>query len=352
VSGLRRDLVERRLWIVVVLLVAAVIAVPFLLHGRADATAGAALVPVVVGASTTPVAGGGSAKTTRQRPAGPPPVPASVRYGETTRDPFSAAAAASHRSSQTSAGTGVTPSSTGTPSSGGSIVAPVADPRTPDPASTETTSAPAAPSTETTTVTVTTTAPASPPITTTNTTTVPATILDPPGPGPWTFYAVDVRIGVPGHRASRADLPRLSPLPSVASPKAMFTGVLDHGRLTVFALGTGVRAVGPGRCGPTRAECQEIALARGQTEQLSWFAAGGSIVREQLSVSRIAAHSTRSRAAARAAFDRHSEAGQCELDLASPVRYDDTSGALVHVADAACRHIRHAVPFPGPLTGS
>jgi hypothetical protein len=361
-SGLRRDLIERRLWIVVVLLVAAVIAVPFLVHGHAE-TAGPARAPppVIAGASTIPVAGRGSAAPTHQHSTGSPPVPASVRHAETTRDPFSAVAAASRRSSQTSTGTQTTPSSTGaaspgTPSSGGSVTAPVADPRTPDPASTETTSAPAAPSTETTTVTVTTASPASPPTTTTATTTatttVPARTLDPPGRGPWTVYAVDVRIGVPGHRASRADLPRLSPLPSVASPKAMFSGVLDHGRLAVFALGTGVRAVGPGSCSPTRAECQEIALARGQTEQLRWFAADGPVVGEQLSVSHIAADSTRSRAAARAGFDRHSRAGQCELDLARPVQYDATSGALSHVAEAACRHIRHAVPFPGPLTGS
>ena len=61
----------------------------------------------------------------------------------------------------------------------------------------------------------------------------------------------------------------------------------------------------------------------------------------------IASRVTHSRDEALAAFQRHSAAGLCELDLADPVTY--SQGTVSAVAATACKDQPAAVPFPGGL---
>lgn len=348
-NRLRRDLIERRLWIVVVALVAAVVAVPLVLHGHSNASADIVAPPTTGAGGVPAVAGAGSssAQATSDRTAGRPGVPAAVRRAETTRDPFLAATSSS--SSTTSTGTTASPGSTTDPppstdpaSATTAVSAGGASETSPPAGSTASGATNSAPtSVETTTVTVTTTTP----------TTTAATTPTPAGDGPWTVYAVNAAVGATDHVTTRTSLARLTPLPSVRSPKVMFTGVLDHGHEAMFALGDGVQATGTGRCEPSRANCAAIALAPGQVETLSWFASDGSTVTRYLA-DHITPITVDSQAAAQTAFARVSQAGQCELELADPVAYDATRGTVSQSTKADCQGVHHAVPFPGSPNGA
>lgn len=162
------------------------------------------------------------------------------------------------------------------------------------------------------------------------------------------MYAVDIRVGTGSFAPLSSDVARLTPLPSVAEPKAMFMGVMAGGDGAVFALGAGVQHTGPGVCRPDRLRCAAIVLHVGQTEQLITQAAGGP--RElNLSLVNIAARVTHSQDDALAAFHRHSAAGLCELDLSDPVTYSQGVGTVSAVTAAACKDQPAAVPFPGGL---
>ncbi|HEX3831618.1 MAG TPA: hypothetical protein VHW04_06575 [Solirubrobacteraceae bacterium] len=162
------------------------------------------------------------------------------------------------------------------------------------------------------------------------------------------MYAVDVRIGTGSFAPLDSDIARLTPLPSVAEPKAMFMGVMAGGNGAVFALGAGVQHSGPGVCRPDRQRCAAVVLRVGQTEQIIAPAAGGPR-QFNLSLAGIASQVTHSSDEALAAFRRHSAAGLCELDLADPVTYSQGVGTVSAVADKACKDQPAAVPFPGGL---
>ena len=89
------------------------------------------------------------------------------------------------------------------------------------------------------------------------------------------MYAVDVRVGTGSFAPLGSDVARLTPLPSVAEPKAMFMGVLAGGDGAVFALGAAVQHSGPGVCRPDRKRCAAIVLRVGETEQIVAPVAGG-----------------------------------------------------------------------------
>jgi hypothetical protein len=325
-SSLRRDLLERRLWPVVVLLLVAVIAVPLMLRKNARAD-----VPPVP--PPPPVAGAAAAGNHGAGRSSAPAPPAS-----TPRDPFASATAgvnATPRSpaSPASGASGTTATSTPTPAT----PAPVASTVSPPPAASSAGS-PAAPTPTTAT-------------TTTSSTTSTVSSLPPTTPEAvrsWTVYGVAVRVGTGSFAPLRPDVARLTPLPSVAQPKAMFMGVMAGGRQAVFALGAGVQHTGPGVCRPDRKRCAAIVLRVGQTEQIIAPLAGGSR-QLNLHLVSITARVTHSHDLALAAFRRHSAAGRCELALADPLAYSQSAGTLSPVAVAACKDQPAAVPFPGGL---
>jgi hypothetical protein len=194
-------------------------------------------------------------------------------------------------------------------------------------------------------------------VTTTTTVTVPSTTLPgnqwavAAGDPAWTIFSVALRFGAGGSPPVRSDVARLTPLPSVAQPRVMFMGVLDGGDQAVFGLGAGVQHAGPGLCRPNRARWAAIVLRTGQTEQIIVAGANGAPPqRLRLSLASISSHVTHSRRDALAAYDRHSAAGLCELDLADPVTYSQTDGTLATVAASSdCKGQKHTVPFPGSL---
>ena len=323
-SSLRRDLFERKLWPVIVLLLVAVVAVPLMLRKTASAT----VTPV----PPAPPLAGATAPVVRAK------APVSVHALEISmpRDPF--ASGMPKLSAQPQSKTPSTSGSSPTTTTGATTTSTSPSMVSPSPATTSSSSAATTPTTTSTTNT-----------TTTSTTTTGSSFIPPvPAVQSWTVYAADVRVGTGSFAPLNSDIARLTPLPSVAQPKAMFMGVMAGGRGGVFALGAGVQHAGPGVCRPDRTRCAAIVLRVGQTEQLITQAPGGPR-QLNLSLVNIASRVTHSHDDALAAFDRHSAAGLCELDLSDPVTYSAGAGTVSAVAATACKDQRAAVPFPGGL---
>lgn len=341
-NPIRRDLLERKLWLVVAVLVLAIAAVPFVL--RKSGGAGVSIAPAPAAAATD------TSTVRATRPANVHALLVSI-----PRDPFASgmpklsskpeSATKSSTASASSTATSASSSSASSGSSPASMVSPAPTSASPDAgsgSSSDTSGAPTGGDTgsgETSTVT------------TTTTVTVPAPSnqwASSASLPSWTVFSVALRFGQDGNAPVHSDVARLTPLPSVAQPRVMFMGVVAGGQEAVFALGNGVEHSGPGLCRPNRARCAAIMLRAGQTEQISVPSATGVPQTFQLSLVSIASHVTHERKDALSAFDRHSTAGLCELDLANPVSYSQTDGTIASVASwAACKGVKHAVPFPG-----
>ena len=273
---LRTDLVDRRMWPVVALLVLALVAVPHALNRSPGTPAGGA--PV----TRSPAAAGPRAPA---RPGGDRRAAAAGPM----RDPFAAGAqpeaarrvATTQRSAARATATSPSPSrSAGTAQS---------TPATPEPS----VSAPATPAPRTTAATPT---------------------RAPRGAVPvHRLRHVDLRFGTAVVPPLRRDIVRLAALPSARTPAVVFLGVTADGRRAVFSLLAGSTVSGDGRCVPRVRACAQVLLAAGQDEVVQ---AGG--VPYRLEVLRIRTERTRSAARARAFASRVSPKGSCVLALQQP----------------------------------
>jgi hypothetical protein len=338
--SLRRDLIERKLWLVLVVLVAAIVAVPLLLLKSAAATGTAAATPAppaLATTSTQPSAQAGGTSATAKA------VSVKTLEASLPRNPF--ASGQPKLASKPAAETPSAASSSATTTTSASATAAPASMVSPTPAAS---SAPATPTTSTTSTT-----PASTTTTATTASTPTSTVAAAPSSTPavtqsWTIYSVAVRYGKDTSVPVRTDLPRLAPLPSVTSPQVMFMGVMAGGQDAVFALGSGLGHSGPGVCRPDHVQCAAIVLRAGQTEVITVPTASGGHRKMLLKLVRVSSSVTHSHSVALAAYQRHSAAGQCELDLSDPVSYSAAAGTLSSVAKATCADAPGAVPFPTP----
>jgi hypothetical protein len=104
------------------------------------------------------------------------------------------------------------------------------------------------------------------------------------------------------------DVARLSPLPTADNPFFVYTGVLKDGKTAVFLLSSDATATGDGHCRPSAKSCQTIEVKEGDTEFFD-LTVGGQDVQYQLDVVRVFKKGASSAVAAAAAHERHSEAG-------------------------------------------
>jgi hypothetical protein len=341
--SLRRDLLERKLWPVIALLLAAVIAVPLVLLKGAPANGTPTPLPPTAAATTT--------TTTSTSQSATSTVPASSRTSakklaaRLPRDPF--ASGMPKLSSKPASASSSPSDSSSSSSSSTSTVAMVS----PSPATTSTTTTTAAttPTTPSTSATSTTTTATTTSTTSSTPAATPATAQT--SPQSWTTYGVSVRYGKNAGAPVQSDLARLTLLPSARTPALMFLGVMAGGHQAVFALGSGVTHKGPGLCRPDHDRCSAIVLKAGQTEQLTVPTVDGGHQAMILRVVHITGTVTHSRAVALAAYERHSAAGLCDLELADPVSYSQTKGTISTAAAADCQGQPAPIPFPYPVTG-
>lgn len=257
ITNVLRQLKERRLWPVAILLVA-----------------GLAAVPVVLA---------------KEPAAAPPAPPTTADSGEDVlaSQPIVAEATASDRAKRRKVlGTpknpfAVTKAATGSeapPSSDGANEAddpstPSSSSSTPDPSSGGTSS----PGTSSPTTPVT---PAAPP-----------KVFAP--------NSLTVRFG-DGNASVRKTVKRLQPLPSLEAPVAIYLGVSGDGKSAIFLVDEGVEAVGDGECDPAPDKCETFKLKAGETEFLDVKDETGNVVAQYqldlIKIHRATASSARTRA--------------------------------------------------------
>lgn len=268
VRALLRDLVERRLWPVAVLLVAVAIALPMYLGRSSDESGTDGSQPVVTA------------------PTGSKASKAAVALDETpadgdsrgdTRNPFKQQHVPKVAKPETGAevpapGAGGTPHASGSGSSGGASPSGGGDTGGSD--------------------------------------TPKAADTDKPDPN---VSHVTLRFGkTDAELKTLKDVARLSPLPSINDPFFVFTGVLEDGKTAVFLLSSEVTATGDGKCKPRAASCETIEIEEGGTEFFD-LTVDGKPVQYQLDVVRVSRSKSASATAGAAALQRHSKAGAALL---------------------------------------
>jgi hypothetical protein len=278
VRDLVRDLVERRLWPVAVLLLVAAIAVPMYL-GRSSSTDGesdGALPPVTaqVGAKAS------KAAVTLED---------SSAEGDTrgaVRNPFKQQHAA--KAADAEAGAGKTPSApSGATSPSGGSTSGSSGATTPSGSGGASPAAPTTPATPTPGAT------------------------DKPDPD---ISHVTLRLGTVDALKTFKDLARLSALPSADDPQFVFTGVLKDGKTAVLLTSSIIQVSEESdvKCRPSNKSCQTLEVAEDETV---FFKLAGDTqgVQYQLDVVSVQRKRGSSAKAATAALRRHSEAGAATL---------------------------------------
>jgi hypothetical protein len=152
-----------------------------------------------------------------------------------------------------------------------------------------------------------------------------------PAGDPLDIYHLSLRFG----RAEAAqlktyhDVARLSPLPTADNPFFVYTGVLKDGKTAVFLLSSDATATGDGHCRPSSKSCQTIEVKEGDTEFFD-LTVDGQAVQYQLDVVKVFKKGASTTAAAAAAYERHSNAGADMLRRAHRVGSSAFKGASTY----------------------
>ena len=125
------------------------------------------------------------------------------------------------------------------------------------------------------------------------------------------------------------DVARLSPLPTADNPFFVYTGVLKDGKTAVFLLSSDATATGDGHCRPSSKSCQTIEVTEGDTEFFD-LTVNGEPVQYQLDVVKVFKKGASTAAAAAAAYERHSNAGADMLRKAHRVGSSAFKGASTY----------------------
>lgn len=103
------------------------------------------------------------------------------------------------------------------------------------------------------------------------------------GPGGDPAATIAVRFGRAGTQLTKIDaIPRLTPLPSAERPIVIYLGLRRDGETAVFMVSSDVRAQGEGRCVPSRATCEAIELRAGQIAFLDHTGDDGAVTQYEL----------------------------------------------------------------------
>jgi hypothetical protein len=218
-----KQLVERRLWPVALLLVAALVAIPFLLSKKQETE----VLPLATNAA----------------PAGQADTQSVVSLGDAERrdqlravlgdrkDPFRPAQIHHIKKATdtltTDAGAPTTVASTGTDTGGGGGGETITTP------------------------------------------TVTPTATPTPAPKTYDLYSLQVRFGLTDGDLRTRNVKRLTGLPGGEHPAALYLGLLSGHKSAVFIIDAGVEVLGDGHCDPSPTDCQTLTLKRGETEFLT-----------------------------------------------------------------------------------
>jgi hypothetical protein len=312
-----KDLVDKRLWPVALLLVAALVAAPIVL-GRSGGDTGTPA-PTPATSAVAPSDSGTASKAAVSLAT----APSDRRHLDgRVRDPFrapKAKAKAKKAATKTHAPTSAAPAavSSGTASAGatgGSSSSP----------------ATATPSTGSSSGTAGTTSTSK-----SKTTTSPKKTTAPKADDASDTYHVSLRFGLNGGALKTLDdVARLSALPSVTDPFFVYLGVLEttttHEKRAVFLVSSDATPNGEGACHPTKQDCESVELAVGETAYFDYAAPNGAVTQYQLELKGIHKTTVTSTAKASAAMARHSVAGSQLLQDAATRNVRAAAGARAY----------------------
>ena len=168
-------------------------------------------------------------------------------------------------------------------------------------------------------------------------TTVPAGGDDQtPAPKRHELYSLVVRFGSSeSDTLERMSLARLKPLPDADAPALVYLGVGDDKKSAIFMVDSNVEAQGDGACSPTPENCETIRLREGETEFFDVLDEDGEPTAQyQLDLVKIRRSTTASASNAEAARAKASKAGRravrAHQSLSGPLRYryDAKSGTV------------------------
>jgi hypothetical protein len=284
VTNTWRQLVQRRLWPVAILLIAALVAVPMLLAKEPTPPAP----PPAVAANdeqskselaVTPIVTKADEPTKRRRVLG------------TAKNPF-AKKAVDDAVTASNAPTGTSQTTTGP--GGADTPAPSVDAGLGGGGS----SAPA---------------PTGP--------TPPVSLTPPDVPKPpakkYSLHELTVRFGDASGAGGRRSVERLDPLPSAEEPVLIYLGLRRDGKTAEFLVDHGVQAVGDGECVPFPEQCERIFLREGETEFIDVVDATGEVT-AQYQLDLIKIHNKGTKASA-AKARKSSKAGRRALQARASV---------------------------------
>lgn len=91
----------------------------------------------------------------------------------------------------------------------------------------------------------------------------------------WYSFSVDVAAGPAGEARRREDVKELTVLPSKSNPVAIYLGVDEAGRRALFTLSSDVAGVeGDGSCIPRPSSCEFLTLKKGEEARLEYAPSG------------------------------------------------------------------------------
>jgi hypothetical protein len=92
-------------------------------------------------------------------------------------------------------------------------------------------------------------------------------VSEPPAPAKtYPLHSIKVRFGQVDGELTTKTVERLAVLPSVETPVLVYRGVEENGKVAVFELTGSVTAQGDGGCEPSPEDCQILRLRQGETE--------------------------------------------------------------------------------------
>jgi len=126
------------------------------------------------------------------------------------------------------------------------------------------------------------------------------------------LYSLVVRFGSSeGDSLERMSLARLKPLPSAEEPILVYLGVSEDKKSALFMVDSSVEADGDGNCKPRPTDCETIALREGETEFFDVLGEDGEPVAQyQLDLVKIRRSTTTSAAKAATARAKVSQSGR------------------------------------------
>jgi hypothetical protein len=150
------------------------------------------------------------------------------------------------------------------------------------------------------------------------------------------LYSLTVRFGPSDNEAlEKMNLPRLKALPSAKDPLLVYLGPGKGGKSAVFMVDASLEPQGDGSCDPSPANCETIELREGETEFFDVVGeTGDTTAQYQLDLLSIKRSTTASAAKAEQARAKASKTGRSALrahqSASGPLRYryDTTSGTV------------------------